>query len=425
LSFSNGENNPDARPPGGHQVFFFQDGIEMISDSTPPPQPDAPYRIAIDARSFCFSPCGYTIYIRSVIVSMRQAGFEVVLLSNIPLRLEYPETAGLETIIFGGKSWLRWEQIDLPRYMAGANFDVYFAGMNRGIPLRKCSGTRYVLGLLDMIPLIFPRMYFIGDRGLLNPDPAPAVFKNVVSMGLSAAMADSILTISEASARDIRRLTRRRNVQTCPIRLQDTPVPLGGPPAREFCYVGGEERSKLTGSLLAGFARLIESPEAADCRLVIIGGHEFEKTREIARRLGLEGKVEFTGWIEDDEKFRVIGRSLALVYPSLYEGYGLAIAEGLQAGVPVIAGRGGSQSEVGGDAVCYVDPTNPLEIAEAMREMLDDETRRQWVERGRERIRYLTDDRICRELVEYFRRQAGLARAVRNRRSGTPKPASV
>jgi alpha-1,3-rhamnosyl/mannosyltransferase len=117
-----------------------------------------------------------------------------------------------------------------------------------------------------------------------------------------------------------------------------------------------------------------------------------------------------TGYVDDDAKYRIIGESVAMVYPSLYEGYGMAIAEGFQAGVPVIAGRGGSQEQVAGDGARLVDPSSPDDIAAAMEEMLTPQVRAEWVERGRRQLAVLTDPEVERELVSYFTKQGQLAR---------------
>ena len=120
-----------------------------------PTEPTERLRLAIDARPLGGVPCGYTIYIMSVIRCLVRAGFEITLLSNVPLRPEYEEIAGIRQRVFGSWRGLRWEQIDLPAELTRTRFDVYLSAANRGIPLKKSKGTRYVLVLYDVIPFVF------------------------------------------------------------------------------------------------------------------------------------------------------------------------------------------------------------------------------------------------------------------------------
>ena len=73
-----------------------------------------------------------------------------------------------------------------------------------------------------------------------------------------------------------------------------------------------------------------------------------------------------TGYLSDIAKTALVARATALVYPSLYEGYGLAAAEALQLGVRALTGVGGSQREIGGEAAEYLDPITRDGLADAM-----------------------------------------------------------
>jgi hypothetical protein len=95
-----------------------------------------------------------------VIGCLRNAGFELTLLTNAPLRAQYADAAGLPVVLFGRASHILWELRDLASVLATQGFDIYFTGANRGIPWRKRRNTRYVLGLLDVIPYKFFRSIF-------------------------------------------------------------------------------------------------------------------------------------------------------------------------------------------------------------------------------------------------------------------------
>lgn len=73
--------------------------------------------------------------------------------------------------------------------------------------------------------------------------------------------------------------------------------------------------------------------------------------------------VRFTGWLPDDRRDAVVAGADALVFPSLYEGFGLPVLEAMALGVPVLASDRASLPEVGGDAASYFDPTSSEELS--------------------------------------------------------------
>ena len=371
---------------------------------------EPPLRVAIDARPLTRPPCGMTIHLTSTIELLRKAGFQITLISNHPLIPSYEEAAGLSTRVFGSAGEFRWEVDDLPKFLGLEDFDLYFTNGNRGIPVRKNPRTRYILGLLDIIPYKFPRQYYLGNGAYRLRTGVTQ--KELVSQIVSVFRADAILTISSQSAKDIAAFFHRRNVTSCLIRLKDVTLPAQLPLKDQFAYVGGTDHRKKVDVLLHAFARFVA--DHPHFQLFLVGSdRHYQQYIPLIQQLGLADRVVMTGYVDHHTKFTVLGESLAMIYPSLYEGYGLAIAEGLQAGIPVIAGKGGAQAEIGGNAVRYIDPNSAEQIDQAMREMLDPATRDGWIARGRDQLRVLTDPAIEAGLVEYFLEQGRIARLRR------------
>lgn len=86
--------------------------------------------------------------------------------------------------------------------------------------------------------------------------------------------------------------------------------------------------------------------------------------------------VRFTGWLPDSRRDAVVAGADALVFPSLYEGFGLPILEAMALGVPVLASDRASLQEVGGDAAAYFDPTSSEELAHKLAWIARDESAR-------------------------------------------------
>ena len=101
-------------------------------------------------------------------------------------------------------------------------------------------------------------------------------------------------------------------------------------------------------------------------KLVIVGGYNsknISKLQKFIKQHNLNHKVEFTGFVNDEELDKKYSQADMLVIPSLYEGFGLPVLEGLSRGIPVICSSIPPFKEVGGDVAIYFDPNNPVDIA--------------------------------------------------------------
>jgi glycosyltransferase involved in cell wall biosynthesis len=111
--------------------------------------------------------------------------------------------------------------------------------------------------------------------------------------------------------------------------------------------------------------------------------------------------VELHGRVPQDELARLYRRAAALVFPSLYEGFGQPPLEAMASGCPVACSTGGSLPEVVGDAARLFDPLSVEDIAAAVAEVLDDPS--PWVERGLERAARFTWDECARRHEDVYR----------------------
>jgi glycosyltransferase involved in cell wall biosynthesis len=110
------------------------------------------------------------------------------------------------------------------------------------------------------------------------------------------------------------------------------------------------------------------------------------------------GGVDVEGWVgrvSDDELAALYRGARCLVYPSLYEGFGLPVLEAMACGTPVVTSRGGATEEVAADAAVLVDPLDPAAIAAGIEDALSrpDELRA----KGLERAKAFSWDRVAQE----------------------------
>lgn len=129
-----------------------------------------------------------------------------------------------------------------------------------------------------------------------------------------------------------------------------------------------------------GFDEVLEVlPQLAPDVVYMIGGGGNDRARleEKATRLGVANRVVFTGLFPDEEKADLYNLADVYVMPSRGEGFGFVFLEALACGVPVIGSKhdGGREALLDGALGLLVDPANPAEIEEAIRELLAHPTR--------------------------------------------------
>jgi glycosyltransferase involved in cell wall biosynthesis len=90
------------------------------------------------------------------------------------------------------------------------------------------------------------------------------------------------------------------------------------------------------------------------------------------RASGLSKRVSFSGTVSDEALAGLYRGALGLVFPSLYEGFGLPVVEAMACGTPVITSTTTALPEIAGDAAILVDPLSINEIAEALSRLHDD-----------------------------------------------------
>ncbi len=205
--------------------------------------------------------------------------------------------------------------------------------------------------------------------------------------------ASAFVTVSTNTALDVRRLIDRpeRDITVALNGCDFTPPPAEQVEAfkarcgidRPYFMLSGS-RSDYKNAIL--FFKAFERLGADRSRYAVLctGGGTLEP--EMAACLG-EGKA-FIGILSDDDLRCAYAGAQALVYPSLYEGFGLPVLEAMACGAPVISSRVASLPEVGGDAPLYIDVTGQdpaaaaLALADQLRTVTDPVVRETMVRKG-------------------------------------------
>jgi glycosyltransferase involved in cell wall biosynthesis len=130
---------------------------------------------------------------------------------------------------------------------------------------------------------------------------------------------------------------------------------------------------------------------------------EEDKLRQIVSDMGLGDRVHFLGYLPDEVLEAVWKGCQFLTFPSLYEGFGIPIVEAMAFGKPVLCSTAGSLPEVGGDAVLYCNPLDPLDIADGMVKLTQDiPLRQQLVEKGYEQLKQFDPQQMVSQYRQIF-----------------------
>lgn len=143
-------------------------------------------------------------------------------------------------------------------------------------------------------------------------------------------------------------------------------------PGGYFLFYGAVEPKK-------NVLRLLQAMEAAQTALpLLVVGHNAWLYRNVEtflakRGRGKTGKFRRLPYVPFETLMFLLKGARALIFPSLYEGFGIPVLEAMSMGIPVITSRCGALAEVGGGAAHYIDPYDISDIAAAISRLASDD----------------------------------------------------
>lgn len=172
-------------------------------------------------------------------------------------------------------------------------------------------------------------------------------------------------------------------------------------------FVGTIEPRKNLSTLLEAWQAL-PAEWRREYELVLAGPLGWDDVSVLKRLRSTGLGARYLGYVPEADLPALTACATAFVYPSLYEGFGLPVAQAMAAGVPVITSAVSSLPEVTGDAALLVDPRSVSELRDALKRLLECESlRAQLSARAAARARMFRWDRCARESLRFFARVAG------------------
>jgi alpha-1,3-rhamnosyl/mannosyltransferase len=133
-------------------------------------------------------------------------------------------------------------------------------------------------------------------------------------------------------------------------------------------YIGAIEPRKNLSRLLDAYAALPKSLRE-EFELIIVGIALWD-SQQVVQRMADQPGVRYLGYVPESDLPGITAGAHAVVYPSLYEGFGLPLAQALAAGVPAITSRNSSLPEVAGEGALFVDPYSVEDIRNEIQTLL-------------------------------------------------------
>jgi len=364
--------------------------------------------IGFDAKRLFHNFTGLGNYSRTLVANLKQHYPETRISLFTPkgkvvLRTEqFFDAVKYQLCEGGGSAWRTWSVYkDINQY----NPDI-FHGLSHQIPFSsdnlKCPT---VVTMHDLIHRIRPKDFPSLDRMIYER-----------KCKYACANASRIIAISENTKSDIIKYYKVSEdkidvvYQSCDPQFA-RPVTQGDIDEARLLFSLPKEYFIYVGSLVPrkNLLRIVEAinsmPEEDRIPLLVIGSGRKYMGRVVRyiQRNNLGQWVDFLG----DVPFRlfpaIYHEALSLVFPSLYEGFGLPIIEALSVGVPVITSGSSSLPEAGGEVSTYVDPCSVDEIMQAMMQMrIDGKGSEECIAARKEHVQKFAPESTASQLVRVY-----------------------
>lgn len=368
-------------------------------------------RIGFDAKRLFHNATGLGNYGRDLlrVLHRHRPGHRLVAYTPRPGRIPFDLGEGFEVRTPRGMLArafpAAWRTIGLASDAAHDGIDLFHglsAELPRGLDRR---GIASVVTVHDLIFERFPELYPAVDRRIYRWKTRGAALR-----------ADLVIAISEQTKRD---LVERYGVPPPKIRvvyqgcheafrapgtrerLEETARRLGLPPVF-LLAVGTIERRKNLEVVVRALAGLPGIPLVAVGRATPYLG----ELQALARTLHVDDRVRFLSAVGLPDLAALNRLATVVVYPSIFEGFGIPIVEALCSGSPIVTTRGGCFTEAGGPGSAYADPRDPEEWRATLASLFDDPSRRSamaaaglaYAERFRDEAIASSLDAVYREL---------------------------
>jgi glycosyltransferase involved in cell wall biosynthesis len=368
-------------------------------------------RIGIDATALPLQPVGAGIYMINLVRALAAVNErdELVIFTHPAGRkqMAVQESKRFRWAVVPDKSILRrlfWEQIGLPRLVGKMRLDLLHS-LHYTRPWRL--PCRSVVTFHDMTFFLYPQLHTRSKQAFFP-----------LTIRASARSADAIIAVSESTRADSIRLLGipGEKIIATPLGVDPAFRPIRdlesldvvrqryNLPDRFILYVGLVEPRKNLSGLIRAYRSALEGGIAH--RLVVVGrfGWSYQQVLDEIEALGLQERVQFTGYIPQADLPIVYNLASLFVYPTLYEGFGLPALEAMACGTPVVTSNVASLPEIIGEAGVLIPPGDQQALSQALQDVLSDPGLQTHLAiKGPQQASQFTWERTARQTLQVYR----------------------
>jgi len=340
-------------------------------------------RVGIDATALPPKPVGAGTYTVNLIRALHSLdlGYDLIVFATQRGQdlIDLPDKRGFKWVVtpeLNPAVRLVWEQVVFPFLVRKNKLDILHSLHYTKPIFLPCAS---VVTFHDMTFFLFPQLHTQAKR-ILFP----------LFIRISVRQADALIAVSEGTRQDSIRLLNLppQKIYTTPLGASQEYQKITDPvlledmrrkyklPTGFFLYTGLVEPRKNLPMLIRAYASLLD--QGIKEKLVIVGrvGWMSDEIFKLADRLGLDKKVVFTGYIDQNDLPAIYNLASVFVYPTLYEGFGLPVLEAMACGTPVITSAVSSLPEIVGNAGVLLPPADEEALSSAMFRLMSDPVER-------------------------------------------------
>lgn len=364
-------------------------------------------KIAINATFTQNKPTGLGVYTHELVIQLLKNRYEldfIVFSNSRNLKSLYPNQVNricrFTSPDLGFKAHfirILWQQTILPIKLRNQNISLLYSTVPEGV-LFPC--VNQIITIHDLIPVKFPELFpKLKYHYYYN---LPLLLKN----------SRALICDSESTKKDILSFYKvhDKQVYVIPVgydKKKFKPQERGIVKKKYgftnyILYVGDLRPYKNLERSIEAFNSL----KLKDFKFVIVGKKDLRFYPALQKKvedLSLKEKVLFMGYLPDEDLPSLYSEAAALIFPSLYEGFGLPLLEAMACGCPVITSNTSSLPEVCEEAAFYVDPYSIDSIAEGIFKVVTTPSLRTLlIKKGFERVPYFSWEKTAGEVLNVF-----------------------
>jgi glycosyltransferase involved in cell wall biosynthesis len=322
-------------------------------------------RIGVDIKTFKNGRSGIQAYVRQLLDALQRydTANDYILYEPVPSDYAIVNPRWKKKTVTSRLPGTLWLQIIIPRIVRKDRIDIFW-GAEMVCPLYRLSAVVYVTTIFDYTFLRFPATMKLSTRIIIS-----ATFRRVVSLSRALLPISDFINTETTDILKTMRIKDPPEIITIPAGAPPWQLPQNYSPAQRedfLLFIGNIEPRKNLICLITALEIVSAGGIMPVLKIVSSGNWKTKAFNEKMWNSPVKGQIELCGYLSNAELQQQLLTCKALVFPSIYEGFGIPVLEALTLDCLVLTSKNTVMTEVAGNAACYFDPSRPEDIAQTI-----------------------------------------------------------